>query len=243
MPTTVVQLAPGQSSAIPGAATAARVTKYFYGVRVIKQLVGTFAPDGYDAGLPPATVGQTGPFPEAVPVDAANPITVSAARLMPFGAAVGHGCLVTMLRTAGTPLRLAFMQALGVGSALNVNQNIGPDFQTIPPGTKTLGDAPALAGAGAGPYTGNLTFAGALPLHPADIGTLIIRVNGFIAGFDGGGGRLGGTGTSPIKVAFGTLDIDTGAVSVTFDATLPAGAVVTFDYFSLDPIVEFEYDT
>lgn len=249
MPTTVVKLAPGQSSTIPGAATAARVTKYFYGVRVTQQIVGTFAPIGFDAGLPPATIGQTGPFPEKVPVDGANPITVSTARLMPFGAGVGHGCLVTFLRTAGTALRLAFMQAIGVGSAHNVNQDVGPDFQVIPPGTKHVGDEPALAGAGAGPYTGNLTFAGALPLHPADRGTLVVRLAGLLAGIDGrAGGRIDppeprGPHISPIRVAFGTIDYDTGAVSLTFDAPVPAGLPIKFDYFSLDPIVEFEYDT
>jgi hypothetical protein len=247
--TTVVKLAPGQSATIPGAATSAQVTKYFYGVRVTQQLAGTYAPVGFDYGLPPVTTSQTGPFPEKVPVDGANPITVSTARLMPFGAGVGHGCLVTFLRTAGTALRLAFMQAIGVGSAHNVNQSVGPDFQVIPPGTQRIGDEPALAGAGAGPYTGNLTFAGAQPLFPVDRGTVVVRLAGLLAGIDGRtGGSISppqpsGPRISPIRVASGSIDYDTGAVSLTFDAPVPAGLPIKFDYFSLDPIIELEYST
>lgn len=243
MATITTRLAPGQSVTIPAAALTAQINKFLYGVRIDRALQGFPLPTDF-AGFDLSVPSQPTVFPNVIPVDGVNDIAVSASRMVRLGNYVGAICDVIVNRAASVPpLALVFARGLGSPNALNVNDQIGPDGQNIPPETKFIGDAPVLGGAGVGPYTGNLTNGGSLPRHPLDPGTFRVRLNGVEIGFDDGRGGIQSIDGVPNPLVAGTINYDTGAVSVTFTNVLVGSDIVSFEYFALDPIVEIEYTT
>lgn len=243
MATITTKLAPGQTVTIPAAALTAHINKFLYGARIDKALQGFPLPTDF-AGFDLSVPAQPTVFPNNIPVDGVDDIAVSASRMVRLGNYLGAICDVIIVRSAGAnPFRLAFARGLGSPNALNANDQVGPDGQNIPPVTKFIGDAPVLGGAGVGPYTGNLTNGGSLPLHPLDPGTFRVRLNGVEIGFDDGRGGIQPIDGVPNPLVAGTINYDTGAVSVTFTNAIVGSDVISFEYFALDPIVEIEYTT